>query len=453
MNMKRFVLIASALLICGSVMAQEETPSKFKLYGFIRNYATLDTRAVNAGTESLYFYMPKDLSINAEGQDSNNGLNWAFVSLTTRLGLDVSGYKWGKMGISGKVEADFYNLKDNVAILRLRQAFIKLNWDDSPLALTLGQAWHPMAADLPHMTNLETGAPFNPFNRSPQVTLDVKAGDFIFTASMLYLNHYLPVGPNGKSKEYYRNGLPEFYAGVGYKHGGFLAKAGVDVVNMKPYKTYSGKEANGLLTAISPFVFAQYGKGSFQVKAKAILAQAGDHMNLLSGYGVSSYDAATNSFTYTPMRDLAAFVSFTYGKKVQFMCMFGYMKQLGTTADLINPDKFLWLNTAGSTMSQKTVSVKTVEEEVSIAGAVPVSITKEVSEESTFTQANVCQAFRATPTIAFNLGKFTLSLEYNYTIGEYGDAGIHRGVRGLYDGAPTHWVHNHRFICMTKFNF
>ena len=416
------------MMLCINAMAQEETPSKFKLYGFIRNYMAADSRAVNAGTEDLYFYMPKDLSVNAEGVDANAGFNWRFVSLTTRLGLDVSGYKFGTMGVSGKVEADFYNLSSAVPILRLRQAFIKLGWDNVPLSLTIGQTWHPMAADMPHMNNLETGAPFNPFNRSPQLTLDYKVGDFTLTASMLYLNHYLPVGPNGKSKEYFLNGLPEFYAGVAFKHGGFLAKAGVDMVNLRPYKMYNSKVANGLMTGVSPFVFAQYGKGLFQVKAKAILAQSGEHMNLLSGYGVASFDEASNTFVYTPMQNLASFVSFSYGKKFQVMCMLGYMKNLGTTADLMDPDKMFWLNTAGG-----TTTIMVGEDKVS--------------------QANVCQAFRATPTVAWNLGKFTVSLEYNYTLGEYGNAGAHRGVRGLYGAGDTHWVHNHRFICMTKFNF
>ena len=133
-------------------------------------------------------------------------------ALTTRLGLDVSAYKIGTMGVSGKVEADFYNLSGSVPILRLRQAYMKLDWDNSPLSLTIGQTWHPMAADLPHMNNLESGAPFNPFNRSPQLTADVKLGSSLtLTASILYLNHYLPTGPAGKSKDYYKYGLPEAY--------------------------------------------------------------------------------------------------------------------------------------------------------------------------------------------------------------------------------------------------
>ena len=429
-RMKKTIIIISALLLGGSAFAQEETPSKFKLYGFIRNYAVLDTREVKAGTEDLYFYMPQDKNISSlTGEDLNEGFNWRFVSLTTRLGLDVSGYKFGKMGVSGKVEADFYNMNGSVAILRLRQAFMKLKWDESLLSLTIGQTWHPMAADMPHMNNLETGAPFNMFNRSPQVTADVAAGDFTFTASLLYLNHYLPTGPDGKTKNYFKYGLPEAYVGVSYKHGGVLARVGMDVLNIKPvaYVGYNNAnpekvvrgytmdkkvaKASGLLTTMSPFAFFQYTSGKFQLRAKSVLAQAGEHLNLLSGYGFASLDDVNHVYTYTPMQDWSSFVSFSYGKKVQAMCMLGYMKQLGTTRDLAEGGA-LWMNTAADTKIQ--------------------------------------QAFRATPTVAWNIGKFTVSLEYNMTAAEFGRG--ERDLRGLYTG-DKEWILNHRFICMTKFNF
>lgn len=416
--MKKGIIILLAALLTGSAaFAQEEKPAHFKLYGFIRNYITADTRAVSAGTEDLYFYMPKDVNV-VDGMDQNAGFNWRFVSLTSRLGVDVSAYKWGTMGVSGKVEADFYNLSGSVPILRLRQAFMKLAWDNSPVSLTLGQTWHPMAADMPHMNNLETGAPFNPFNRSPQITADVNLGaGFSLTASLLYLNHYLPTGPSGKSKDYYKYGLPEAYLGVSFKSSKFLGRVGVDVVNMRPYRTIADwrvQDAQGptievksLLTTFSPFVFLQFTSGKFQLRAKSILAQSGEHMNLLSGYGVSSYND-NGTITYTPMQDWASFVSVQYGKKVQFMCMLGYMQQLGTTEDLVST---LWLNNSAD--------------------------------------VKVHQAFRATPTVAWNLGKFTLSLEYNLTSAAFGDG--YRDTRGRF--ASSHWVTNHRFICMTKFNF
>lgn len=417
--MKKYIAILF-LAVTGLAAHAQETPAKFKLYGFIRNYAVADTRAVNAGTEDLYFYMPKAVSMT-DGFDENAGFNWRFVSLTTRLGLDVSGYKFNNLGVSGKVEADFYNLSGSVAILRLRQAFMKLTWDESPVTLTIGQAWHPMAADMPHMNNLETGAPFNPFNRSPQLTADVKLGDNLtFTASLLYLNHYLPTGPNNvKSKDYYKYGLPELYMGLSYKDGGFLGRVGLDMTNIRPYRTHADWrvadaltpptiEVKSLMTTFSPFFYAQYTEGLFQVKAKSILAQSGEHMNLLSGYGVHSFND-DGTISYTPMQDWASFLSFSYGKKFQVMAMLGYMKQLGTTADLT--DNQLWMNTSAD--------------------------------------VHIQQALRATPTVAWNIGKFTVSLEYNLTAAEFGTGT--RDARGMFTGTPE-WVLNHRFICMTKFN-
>lgn len=463
--MKKTVIIAISLLLCLSAYAQEN-PAKVKLGGFIRQYTVVDTRAVKAGTQDLYFYMPQDISLNSDGEDLNDGLTWRSPSLTSRLWIDVKDYKWQNMSVTGRVEADFYSLNGTsasttVAQLRLRRAFVKLGWDEKPYTLLVGQDWHPLAADLPHMTNLESGAPFNPFNRSPQVTFDYKVKDFTFTGSLLYLNHYLPTGPSGKSMDYYKYGFPELYLGVSYKKGGLLARAGVDVINSKPigYVGYNNTtviasdgasgyvsktvtddsklvrgytmdkkvaKASGILTAISPFVYCQYTKDLFQVKAKAILAQSGEQFNLLSGYGLASADDTKYEYTYTPMQDLASFVSFQYGKKFQVLGMIGYMKQLGTTRDLLvnasGAPTDLWLNGAADTRIQ--------------------------------------QAFRATPTVAWNFGKFTVSLEYNFTAAEFGNSkaagysdDAKRASNGLFKIGDTHWVHNHRFICMTKFTF
>ena len=438
--MKKTVFAAlAALLVAGNAFAQEqeETPAKFKLYGFIRNFTVLDTREVNGGTHDLYFYMPKDRSLNAEGIDLNEGLNWKSISLTTRIGLDVSGYQIGAMKIGGKVEADFYSLNgtgtaNTIAQFRLRQAFMGLSWglgEGSFLLLNIGQTWHPMAADMPHVTNLETGAPFNPFNRSPQIMAHYTVGGFTLTGGLLYLSQYLPMDAQAGAKSVapYKYGFPEAYLGIAYKGGPFLVKAGVDLINTKPIRTVSaldadgkvtqganGKpntwKANGILTALSPYVFVQYTSGKFQLRAKSILAQSAEHMNLLSGYGIASYTEDSRTYSYTPMQDWASFVSFQYGKKVQVMAMAGYMKQLGTTQDLLDPSK-IWINTAADTKIQ--------------------------------------QAFRVTPTLAWNIGKFTLSLEYDFTYAQYGEGA--RNARGLY--SQYHWLGNHRVINMVKFNF
>ena len=432
------LLAALASFVGGVASAQEEVPAQFKLYGFIRNYMAFDTHEVNAGTQDLYFYMPKDRRLAEDGRDLAEVPTFRMLALTTRLGLNVSGYRIGETKVSGAVEGDFYCMNGSVATFRLRQAYIGMLWDNlelGDLLVNVGQTWHPMAADMPHMTNLETGAPFNPFNRSPQIMAHWTVGKFTWTGGILYPMQYLPTGPNGKSADYNKYGLiPEVYLGVALKSGGFLGKVGVDFFSIKPrwnapvitqasvdgderilkYDVENTKQLQTRLYAISPFVYLQLTKGKFQLKAKSVLAQAGEHMNLLSGYG-ATFDWNRQRLTYTPMQDLASFISFQYGKKWQVMCMAGYMQRLGTTKAVFAHDNAdvasLWLNTSADPSIQ--------------------------------------QAFRATPTIAYNLGKLTFSLEYNCTGAFFGEGPYNRG--GLYGSG--HWVLNHRIEQMVKFNF
>ena len=433
--MKKTVIIALALLACISSRAQE-TPAKYKLYGFVRNYAIIDSREVNGGTHDFYYYMPKDELLGADGTtDLNSGFNWKFVSLTTRLGLDFSGYEYQGMKISGKVEADFYSLNgtsssSTIAQFRLRQAYMSLSNDlenGDKLVANLGQTWHPIGADLPHGINLESGAPFGPFNRSPQVMVHWTHGYLTLTGGLLYLSQYLPMDAEAGAKSVapYKYGLPEEYFGITTNYGAFLSKLGFTNILTKPVRTDANYKATGLLDALTAFYFCQYTKDMFQVKAKVVYAQSGEHMNILSGYGISAYDAATHEYTYTPMQDLTAYVSAQYGKKLQVLGMIGYMKQLGTTEDLLGGAAVmgktaagggnLWINTAAAT--------------------------------------NIQQAFRVTPTVLWNMGKLQIGLEYDYTMAEFGNAGEVRGARGLYEAGKTHWIGNHRLLWMTKFNF
>lgn len=406
--------------------AQNETTAKFKPYGFIRNYAVFDSREVKAGTEDLYFYMPKDKSVLENGKDNNENPSFRFLALTTRLGLDVTGYQYGDMNLSGKVEADFYAKSGSTAILRLRQAFVGLTWNklgregNDSFLLTIGQTWHPMAADMPHIVNLETGAPFNPFNRSPQLMANYSFDKKVtLSGGILYGMQYLPVGPTSntnlsvtKSADFMKYGLvPEVYAGVTFKpNSRFTAKVGANLFSIKPRWKDEHGSLDDRLTTVSPFVFLQYsGKNGFQLRAKSILADAGEHMNLLTGYGVSRINT-DGSWDYTPMRSTASFVSAQYGKKWQVMGMVGYMRLLGTSEDLVDLDHF-WFNNSG--------------------------------------EKNIRQMFRATPTIAYNMGKLTFAVEYNLTGAEFGSDMDSNGLVQK----DLHWVFNHRILTMVKFTF
>lgn len=68
--------------------------------------------------------------------------------------------------------------------------------------------------------------------------------------------------------------------------------------------------------------------------------------------------------------------------------------------------------------------------------------------------------WRIIPTVAYNIGKFTLALEYNVTSAQYGEYKTFKDDSNKYlrasDGLARdnlHWVTNHRVQMMVKFTF
>ncbi len=435
----------------GGAVAQE-MKNHFQFYGFIRNFFAFDTRESVAGTGDLFYYLPKDVDMNEDGsQDLNAQSSFRFLALTTRLGVDVYGYKVGRTSFGGKVETDFYAGLDGIngtAQLRLRQAYMTIGWDGLALGqsntasvgLKLGQAWHPLAADQPHVLSLETGAPFNPFSRTPLVMMDASLGKhFVISAAAIWQMQYLSAGPDGASAQYIKYGCtPEIYMGLTYKTaGGFLARAGVDILSIKPRRTGVNNvqvtvKVSDRITTVSPYIYLQYRKGSFEAKAKTVLSEAGEHLNLMSGYGVSAvYDDGHRD--YVPLYASSTWASVSYGKKWQVMLMGGYIKNLGTR----NP---LYGNTASFIDNTGTGLVDVENVYFSKNGS-----------------PNLNEMWRLVPTVAYNIGKFTLALEWNITSARYGE---YAGVGGNYLDSATglatsnlHWVTNHRIQMMARFTF
>ncbi len=453
--MKKIICLTAASLLVGSVsFAQDEKPApkaELKWYGFVRNYFTFDTRESKAGTDELYYYLPLDRSIQADGTDINEHPTMKWSAITSRLGLDVKNYRIGdNMEVGAKIEADFYSGVSGVtgtAQFRLRQAYTTLNWkdkSDNKYGLKVGQAWHPMAIDMVHSTNLEIGVPFGPFARTPQITFDYIPGKLSLTASALWQMQYTSGGPEGASANYIKySNIPEFYFGVNFNSdNGFLGRVGVDVLSIKPRYKGTAKMSDGTsytalvsdrLTTISPFIYAQYKKDDFEVKAKSIYAQGGEHMNLNGGYGVTEkFDGLGEDghWEYTPTKFSSSWLSMTYGKKWQGILFVGYSKNLGTM--------------------DKLYVDKTVE------GVDLAAVNNNYLSKNTY--ANVNSMRQLAPGIVRNWGKLALSFEWLMTWVEYGDFITIDGVN--YVDAENgkaekniHWITNHRLQMMMKYSF
>ena len=403
-------------------VAKNETVKKvlnhFEFHGFIRSYFAFDTRESSAGTEDLYYYMPKDINSPA-GEDLNDQMSFRFAALTSRVWVDVKGFQFGAYNIGGRIEADFYaglNGVTGTAQLRLRQAFVSLARDGR--TWKIGQTWHPMAADLPDIFSLETGAPFGPFNRSPQVNLDWKINDwFGVTAAALWQMQYTSTGPNGASADYIKYGLtPECYLGFNFFTKKSLFRIGGDIVSIKPRNNDGQRKVKDRLTTYNAFVYAQTKADNWNFKGKVTYAQDGGHMNLVGGYGVSGIMEDGISYLYTPNQTISGwFTAMAKFGNWQPQMLLGYIENMGAYKGILSKEV---LGTARDPFYEKNSA------------------------------GTVARMARIQPELIYNLGKLQFGIEYMVT-------GVQYGTADAYKHATTdlHWVLNHRVQALVKFNF
>lgn len=421
---------ADSAKVARKAAVKEHWDAHFKPYGFIRDYFIVDSRLSKAGGGEVFYFMPMDQKLNDYGQDLNQVPSVTYLAITTRLGLDITNYQVGKTHFGGKIEADFeagLTGTTGKAQMRLRQAYMTFAWKDLPMkrdssktanvTLLLGQAWHPMAANLATMMANESGTPFTPFSRTPQMQMKADLGKHTsLTAALIWQMQFTSTGPQGMSANYQKYGCtPEAYAGVTFMGGGFKATLGADVLSIKP--RWTNTDANGVevkvsdrLTTISPMLYMEYKYKLLTLQAKTTYAQGGEHMHLLGGYALRETFGDGHS-TYAPLRHSTSFVNIVVGDTYQGGLFLGYYQNLGTSRD-IDPTQ-LYCHSSGA--------------------------------------ANLRRLARIQPCFHYHIGKIMLGLEYAFTAAQYGDAATisNRGLAQM----NLHWVGNHRTQAVFKFDF
>lgn len=231
--MKKYILIFLCLITVSGSFAQMQD-FKFKFYGQIRTDFYYNSRANEETVDGLFYMYPKDKVRDPEGNDLNSTPNSNFYTLYSRLGVDVAGPKLGTAKTSAKVEVDFRGTGTSYSVIRLRHAYLNLDWGKS--ALLLGQNWHPLFGDVsPQILNLSVGAPFQPFSRAPQIRYRYTNKNFQLTGAAVWQSQYTSQGPEGKTHKYLKQScIPEFYVGADYKNGGLLAGVGIELLSLKP---------------------------------------------------------------------------------------------------------------------------------------------------------------------------------------------------------------------------
>lgn len=407
--MKKLIVLLAGICMSLPALAQKKNFT-YKFYGFVRGDLFYNTRANMAPVDGNFYLYPLDKKPDADGKDLNANPNGSFYTFTSRLGVDATGPNIGTARSSAKIEVDFGGFSSSTTMLRIRQAYVALDWEKSQVLI--GQTWHPLFGSVfPDILNLSTGAPFQPFNREPQLRYQYKAGKVKLTASALWQLQYLSSGPNGMSEEYIKNScVPELFVGADYASGsGWLAGGGVHLISLKPRtasvwneKTY---KVNERMTTLSYEAHVKYTGRNFAFAAKSLMASCLDHTALIGGYGISSINPDNGEQEYTPFRHSTSWVNITYGTKWKGHFFAGYTKNLGTTDALASNTKY------GMGL-------------------------------------DIDQVFSTNIAFSYNLPHWQIGLEYMPTTAWYGDTDRASGKV-----VDTHSVTNHRILGLVMYYF
>ena len=413
--MKR-LFISSVFALSALAGYAQDKAVKAEVYGFVRNYFTYDSRSCVQSNEGLFNMLPNDVNYGANGDDLNAIPSVRFLSMTTRFGINVSGPEiWGAKS-SAKIESDFCGASSGTAFnLRIRQAYTKLAWDNSDLLV--GQAWHPMSGDLmPEVFSLATGAPFNPFNRSPQMRYNyAPVKGLSFTVAALYQYQYGSVGLDGKTSNVYsRNAIvPELFIGMTAKGKHLTGGFGVNASTIAPRVLANDMRVDERLTSYSAMAFGSLKVDDLSVRAKATYGQNTSHMQQPTGFGVIEvFDNGV--YNYESMQLGSAWITMMYGKKLRYGFFAGWMKNYGSAGD-----DFMNLVVRNN--------------------------------------KGMDQAYRFSPIVTYKVENMQIGLEYEHTATAYGDyvMDMNDFPREITNGTVTntHWVANNRVCVMVKYDF
>lgn len=343
--MRKYTLLFLILIPLLGI-SQQEKQFSLKFNGFIKSDLLFDSRqTVNVRLGHFLLY-PANESLDPDGNDVNARTTLNMLSIQTRLKLLITGPDvWGAK-TSGYIEGEFFGTTNaDLNGFRLRHAFIKFKWPKT--MVMAGQYWHPMfnVRCYPGTVSFNTGVPFQPFARNPQLRVNQQLGKFNITATALWQLEFASTGPIGPNTIYLRNAsVPifnlrfEFYSKNESNGNEFLAGIGVNYKSIQPrmktdsaYKTSVKENSTG---------FSAY----FKMKSKPITLKlngfyGGDatDLTMIGGYAVKEItDPQKNFVSYTPLCTSAFWIDLhTNGKKFQYGLFAGYSKNHGPRKDVM----------------------------------------------------------------------------------------------------------------------
>ena len=388
------ILFMMIVLIPVIMNGQDDKKFGIAFNGYVKTDIYWDSRQTVSIREGQFYLYPANEMLDNNGQDINARPNFNFLSIQTRLHGDISGPDVLGAKTSAAIEGEFFGHSDaDINGFRLRHAFVRLNWPKTELLV--GQYWHPMfnTACYPDVVNFNTGVPFLPFIRSPQIRITQKLGGFKIYLTALSQLDFKSNGPDGPNIKYLRNtAIPAFNLNLEYAirnangfgllvgvAGGFKSLLPRLYTYVNDTTQYKATEKIGSFCA-QAFIKVEIPK--LIIKVAGNYDQDAYDFTMIGGYAVCNFDDASRIYTYTPIATLSCWADIqTVGKNVQGGLFLGYSKNLGAMENVFNGIYYSRGN-------------------------------------------NIGYLYRISPRLIYNVGKFRLAPEIDYTVAAYGTPGL-----------------------------
>lgn len=338
--MKRiFGLILFSAIVFIQTKAQD-TNSGFgvKFNGFVKTDIFYDSRQTVSAREGHFLLYPTPEVFDKNGEDINAKGSLNILSIQSRLNGNISGPNAFGAKTSGQIEAEFFGTVDgDINGFRLRHAFAKLAWEK--VDLLIGQTWHPMFVSemYPNVISFNTGVPFQPFARNPQIRLSYKISHLKLIFTALSQRDFQSNGPAGFSSSYIRNSIiPNINAQLQYISEKLFLGGGLDYKKLKPrLVTTQDVKTDASISTISAMGYAKLSLTHVTIKFQGILGSNLTELFQLGGYAVKSGNAADGTEEYTPLKSLTAWGEISTGNEIEYGIFFGYSKSLGADDNIV----------------------------------------------------------------------------------------------------------------------
>lgn len=306
-----------------------------KFGGFVRAEYYLDSREMVGAIDDLISFMPERRDPDADGKDLNDVVRQNLSMQATRFSALIGGPDFLKAKSNAYFEFDFTG--GNSINIRVRQAWLKLNWDKA--ALLIGRTWNPMAeSPFPNVVGLHTGLPFRPFGRAEQIRLTlnpIKNVTFLF-AGVFPSEHKYKVDDN-QSGDLRANPYPDLHFQIRYASNFFSAGLMSEYKCIRPTTKTTGTLGTFKSTkTISTYALGAYMNMNislFNINGGTVYGQNLSELFMQGGYAVRTLNPETGAMTYTPSNLSSSWLNINYGKTWVVGIFAGYQKNLGFCAN------------------------------------------------------------------------------------------------------------------------